>query len=337
MAVVLLAVLAAALSAVSAAGEHRAAFGLRRRWSHGRRSALLRGAGFALALLTTPLWVGSWALDISAFFAQATALHLGQLSVVQPLMVTTLLFTLPLAAAENRRWPGLRDWTGAVVLSAGLALVLSTRGPVEEPQATEGRLLIPALTVLAALVALLVVVSRGRSASVRAALLGVAAGVLFGVGAATTKLAAATAAAAGVAGLMTSWAAYALAMASIASFALQQSAYAVGPLATVMTAVITVDPLTSYLLGVLGFGERLPAAGIPLVLGAAGIGALVAGVLVLARSPLLQRVPGSAVPESASDPASPRGDRPRTCPRADLRRDTGSDPDHAGRQRVRGA
>lgn len=310
MAVVLLAVLAAALSAVSAAGEHRAAFGLRHRRGQPRRPHVLAAAGFALALVSTPLWMGAWVLDICAFFAQATALHLGQLSVVQPLMVTTLLFTLPLAAAEIRRWPSMHDWAGAVVLSVGLGLLLATRGPVEEARATPGRLLVPALAVVTAIVALLVVVSRGRSASVRAALLGVAAGMLFGVGAATTKLAAAAAATAGLTGLVTSWAAYALAAASLASFALQQSAYAVGPLATVMTAVITIDPLTSYLLGVIGFGERLPAARAPLVLGAVGMTGLVVGVLMLARSPLLRRVPGPAAPTAASASPPPRCDRP---------------------------
>ena len=300
MVVVSLAVLAAALSAVSAAGEHRAAFGLRHRGGpQRRRPALLAAAGFALALLSTPLWVASWLLDMCAFFTQATALHLGQLSVVQPLMVTTLLFTLPLAAAESRRWPGTRDWVGAVVLSGGLALLLSTRGPLEEVHATPSRLLIPTLLAVTAAVAVLVLLSRGRSPSVQAALLGVAAGLLFGVGAATTKLAAGVAATAGLAGLLTSWAAYALAAASAASFALQQSAYSVGPLATVMTAVITLDPLTSYLIGVVGFGEPLPAATTPLVLSAVGMAGLVAGVLVLARSPLLRVVP---------DPA-PRGGR----------------------------
>jgi drug/metabolite transporter (DMT)-like permease len=309
MVVVLLVVLAAALSAVSAAGEHRAAFGLRRRRGQQHRPAALQATGFAVALVTTPLWVGSWAVDIGAFFIQATALHLGQLSVVQPLMVTTLLFTLPLAAAESGRWPSVRDWVGAVVLSVGLALLLSTRGPVEELQATPSGLLIPALAAVTAVVVALVLISRGRSASVRAALLGAAAGMLFGVGAATTKLAAGAAATAGLTGLVTSWAAYALAAASVASFAMQQSAYAIGPLATVMTAVITVNPLVSYLLGVVGFGERLPAAGTPLVLGAAGMAGLVVGVLVLARSPLLRRVPVPEGPAAGSAAASPRRDK----------------------------
>src|SRR5690348_7183809 len=112
MVVVLLAVLAAALSAVSAAGEHRTASRLRRGRPRRQGPLVVRAAGFAGALVASPLWLASWGLDVLAFFCQATALHLGQLSVVQPLMVTTLMFTLPLAAAESSRWPARRDWTG---------------------------------------------------------------------------------------------------------------------------------------------------------------------------------------------------------------------------------
>jgi hypothetical protein len=302
MAVVVLALVSAALSAVSAAGQHRAASGVARLRRAGNGSARPGAAGFALALLATPLWLGSWGLDIGAFLAQAGALHLGALSVVQPLMVVTLLCTLPLAAL-GRGWPSARDWAAALVLSVGLALVLSARGPVDDPQAPPAGALVPVLALLAVVVVVLVVAARGRSASVRAGVLGVAAGMLFGVGAAATKLTAGVAATGGLTGLLTSWPGYALAAASVASFVLQQSAYAAGPLATVMTAVIVTDPLTSYLLGVVGFGEPLPGAGAPLALTALGMLALAVGAAGLARSPLLQ-----PAPESPKD-ARPQGQR----------------------------
>ena len=312
--VVVLALTAAALSAVSAAGQHRAASGLARRRRNVGRSAI-PGAGLVLALLTTPLWLGSWALDVGAFFTQAWALHLGALSVVQPLMAATLLFTLPLAAADGRRWPSARDWAATVLLCGGLGLVLSARGGVDDSPAGPGGGLVPVLAALTALVVVLVVTSRGRSATVRAAMLGTAAGVLFGVGAATTKLTVATAAGGGLTGLLTSWPGYALAAASVASFVLQQSAYAVGSLATVMTAVVITDPLTSYVVGAVGFGERLPAAGAPLTMMAVGMLTLAIGVAVLARSPLLQPppdVPSHQVRVAPAGSSSSTGVPPRT-------------------------
>jgi drug/metabolite transporter (DMT)-like permease len=305
MVVVVLALVSAALSAVSAAGQHRAASGVARVRGAGGTAARTGAAGFALALVTSPLWLGSWGLDVGAFLAQAGALHLGALSVVQPLMVTTLLCTLPLAALGRGRRPSAGDWAGAIVLSAGLALVLSARGSVGEGRTAPGAGLVVVLAGLVALVVLLVVVARGRSASVRAAVLGVAAGALFGVGAALTKLTAGVAGSQGLVGLLTSWPGYALAVASVASIVLQQSAYAAGPLATVMTAVVITDPLTSYLLGVVGFGEPLPGPGAPLAVTALGMLALALGVARLARSPLLQPVPPAVPAQAAAVPAEP--------------------------------
>lgn len=298
--VVVLALGAAALSALSAAGEQRAAYRLNRERTTARvrssatagavfsapRRRVLHVAGLAAALLSSPLWLFSWAVDAASFGAQATALHLGSLSVVQPLMVSTLLFSVPLAALGTGRGTTARDWLGAVAVSGGLTLLLATR---QAPAADTGARasLLPAMAAVVLLAMLLAGASRGRSASVRAALLASAAGALFSVGAATTKLTAATAATDGLSGLLTSWPGYALAAVSAGSFALQQGAYASGPLTAAMTAVVITDPLLSYALGVIGFGEPLPQLGAPLGLAALGVIMLVAGVMVLARSRLL--------------------------------------------------
>lgn len=311
--VIILALLSAVLSAVSAAGEQRVAsrvvdnvrhdtgenaapgsaqvksrgYRLAGLGRHGRRR-LGFGAAFLVALLASPLWLSSWALDAGAFAAQATALHLGSLSAVQPLMVTTLLFTLPLAALGTGRRPGRGGWIGAVLVCAGLVLVLSTRSlPSTETTryapllAAMGAVLVGAVVVVAA--------GRGRTPPWRAALLSVAAGALFAVGAAITKLTAAVFVDGGLVGLLTSWPGYALAVVSLASFSLQQAAYASGPLAPAMTAVVITDPLVAYLLGVAGFGEP-PPHGVGSVL-AVVIGAVVlgTGVALLARSPVLTR------------------------------------------------
>jgi drug/metabolite transporter (DMT)-like permease len=299
--VVVLTLVAAALSALSAAGEQRAAARLakrRQRCPEGPGAALrpvtgvrrLRvGLGFAVALATTPLWVGSWLVDASSFLAQAAALHLGSLSVVQPLMVTTLLFSLPLAALGTGRRPTAGDWLAAAGVGVGLGLVLSTRGtPAAGLSARPDVALVPVLVFVLLAVVALVVLSRGRSAPVRAAMLSVSAGVLFGVGAAMTKLTAATAVTSGISGLLTSWPGYLLAAVSVASLALQQAAYAVGMLAPAVTAVVVVDPLVSYFLGVAAFGEPLPEAGAPMVQAASGMVVLVVSVALLARSPLLR-------------------------------------------------
>jgi hypothetical protein len=299
--VVMLALVAAALSALSAAGEQRAAARARRRrittvtscslTQHTPRLgrvllARLASVGFAGSLLSSPLWLGSWVVDATSYFAEAAALHLGSLSVVEPLMVTTLLFALPLAARGTHRL-GARDWAGAAMVSLGLGLVLTTRGSPGAGTPSRGTLF-PALGVVLAVVALLLVVGRARPPVVRARFLSVAAGALFAVGAVMTKLTADTASTGGLIGLLTGWPGYALAAVSVTSFALQQAAYADGQLATAITAVVVTDPLLSYLLGIIGFGEPSPRLGVPLLLASVGTVLLVAGVYGLAHSPLLR-------------------------------------------------
>src|SRR5438067_5189699 len=102
--VVLLALLAALLFALAAAAEQRAA-SQQRQWRGWRQ-----GLRFAARLASSPLWIAGWLADVLGFGAQAGALHVGSLSVVQPLLVTTLLFSLALAAWGSGRRLRPADW-----------------------------------------------------------------------------------------------------------------------------------------------------------------------------------------------------------------------------------
>ena len=72
-------------------------------------------------LVHRPLWVAGWLINLVSFLVQATALHFGSVALVQPILVTQLLFTLPIASAWCRRWPQARDWLSGLAISAGLA------------------------------------------------------------------------------------------------------------------------------------------------------------------------------------------------------------------------
>lgn len=253
-------------------------------WRHARRS-LASGYWFAAILISTPLWLAGWSADALGFFGQAAALHLGSLSIVQPIMVTTLLFSLPLGAIGTGRRPGMRDWVGAATIATGLALILSTRH-IPTVQTVKGTALAVAMVAVTTGVVALVGFARHLPAH-RAALLSVAAGALFSVGAAATKLTASAYTDGGFAGLVTSWPAYALAAASVAGLALQQAGFASGSLPVAMTALVITDPLVSYGLGVVGFGESVPTTGSTLTLAVLGAMILAGGTAALAHSPLL--------------------------------------------------
>src|SRR4029078_9925717 len=68
----------------------------------------------------------TWLLGTIALFTgylfQAAALDRGRLSVIQPLLVTTVVFALPLGYFLTRQHVGPREVIGAIVIIAGLGL-----------------------------------------------------------------------------------------------------------------------------------------------------------------------------------------------------------------------
>src|SRR4051812_37561363 len=77
--------------------------------------SLVRLAGERVWLL------GTVALLVGYLF-QAGALDRGRLAVIQPLLVTTVVFALPLGYFLTRQQVGRREILGSIVILAGLAL-----------------------------------------------------------------------------------------------------------------------------------------------------------------------------------------------------------------------
>ena len=87
--------------------------------SEGASSSLL------LRMAQRPVWLAGIAADVLGFFAQAAALGLGRLAVVQPVLVSSVVFALPLGA----RLTGQRIRpanVGAAVLVVGALVAFLT-------------------------------------------------------------------------------------------------------------------------------------------------------------------------------------------------------------------
>ena len=83
--VIVFALLAALSNAVNEATQHVASIAAPRRTS---------GWRLVVYLFRNPLWLFGWVALAGAFVFQALALHDGQISIVQPLMATELVFML---------------------------------------------------------------------------------------------------------------------------------------------------------------------------------------------------------------------------------------------------
>ena len=82
-----------------------------------------------LRLLGQTMWlIGTVALVVG-YLIQAAALDRGRLSVIQPLLVTTVVFALPLGYFLTNQHVGRREVIGAVVIIVGLGSLRLLRRP----------------------------------------------------------------------------------------------------------------------------------------------------------------------------------------------------------------
>ena len=87
------------------------------------------GWRFVVYLVRNPLWLAGWIALAAAFVFQAFALHSGQMSVVQPLLVTELVFALVLRQFWIHQSIRAVTWWAAAATCAGLAVFLATSEP----------------------------------------------------------------------------------------------------------------------------------------------------------------------------------------------------------------
>ena len=258
-------------------------------WGVARRlAAAVTAAGRTLRRLTRDRWwLAGWAAGTSAYFVQAVALHLGSVSVVQSLQVTSLLFTLPLSTVGQPDKPRARDWGGGGAVVAGLIVFLAARGGAPGAEdAHRGRLLVMVVVGIGA-VLVVAAIAALRTGPLRATLLACAAGASFAGSATLVKLTSDDLLDKGIVGTATDWPGYALAVVSVLGVVLQQVAFASGRLPVAATAMIVINPVIGTMIAIVGFSERLPDSPFRLAGLAAGAAVVVVGVAVLAHSPLL--------------------------------------------------
>ena len=241
-------------------------------------------AGLITRLVKQPMWLAGLGADAVGYLTQAAALAIGSLIIVQPLLVTMLLFALPLSARYTGRKLAPADFAWAVVLTAGLAVFLIVGDPTDGNDEGDGRAWLAALVVIYPLVIVLVSSAARRRGAHRALLLGSAAGVLYGTTDALTKTVV-RGLDDGLVSVVANWETWALIISICAGAFLQQSAYQAGGLRASLPSITGLEPLTGTLLGVLIYHERfrVDTAASRLLL-VASAGAAIVAALALARS-----------------------------------------------------
>lgn len=236
-------------------------------------------------LLRRPAYLAGILAMMGAFLLQATALAKGALAVVQPLLVSELLFVLGVLKVWFKVPLGRTEWVGAVCVVVGLGGFLSVANPSGGTmQPGIFSLILAGLVVLGIVIAAVSLSRRGTSAA-RAALFGAAAGSTFGLTAALIKLFTGAIANHGFAAALASWPPYALAVTGVAAVFLTQNAFQAGPLTASQPALTISDPIVSVAIGVAWFNEHLQAAGWDVVLELFTFAVMALGVILLSQSP----------------------------------------------------
>ncbi len=96
-----------------------------------------KGWQFVRYLASNPLWLFGWVALAGSFLFQALALHNGQMSVVQPLLVTELVFALVLRRLWIRQQIRNLTWWAAGITCASLALFVAVAEPTGRKCATD--------------------------------------------------------------------------------------------------------------------------------------------------------------------------------------------------------
>jgi drug/metabolite transporter (DMT)-like permease len=241
------------------------------------------GSGLLLRMARRPVWLAGIASDALGFVAQAVALTIGRLSVVQPVLVSSVVFALPLGAWLTGQRVRRADVAAALVVTAALAVFLIVADPSGgRDDAPLGEWLIAGA--VAAVVCLpLILAARSASPPRRAALLGIATGVLFGLSAALTK-AVGDQFADGPLTIFTDWHTYALVAVGYASMTLSQLSLQTGVLAPAVATSMAFDPITSVVLGTTLLEESLHASTAAAALALTALAAALAGIAVLSSS-----------------------------------------------------
>jgi drug/metabolite transporter (DMT)-like permease len=239
-------------------------------------------AGLLLQMARRPVWIAGVVADGLAFVAQAAALGIGSLAVVQPLLVTSVVFALPLGAWLTDQRVGRQEVVAAVALLAGLGAFIVVADPTGgHDSAPLSGWLIAAAACGGPCVALVLLAPRTPGHR-RAAMLGAAAGILFALSAALTKTVVSELDN-GLVTVITTWPLYGLIAVGYVSMTLNQMSLDAGALAATMATSTALDPIASVVLGLALFKESMDASPVELLVVLLALGVVVGAMVVLAR------------------------------------------------------
>ena len=220
----------------------------------------LSGSPF-ISALSRPMWWLGTGCALFGYALQVVALGFGTLLVVQPILVLSLMFTLPLSARYDGKKMARDElgWATALTISVGILVIMGDPLP-GNPQPPLERWL-PALAVGVATLGIFYLLSRRAEPNKRALLLGTITGGIYGYVAVLSKATVDVIVHEGLFALLTTWQGYSLLAGAMLGTVVQQYAFNAGQLKNSLPAMTIVEPIFAFALGYAVLGEKFQVSG----------------------------------------------------------------------------
>ena len=235
-------------------------------------------------LLRKPRWLLGIGCMVAGYLLAAWSIGHLELTLVEPLLTTYLVFALFLAVPMSRQTVKAAEVVGALILCAGVALVSVTRSATPIGLSFGSFSHWYAAAIIAAIAAVAVLIGQRRQGpgprhpdrprgrpGVRHP--GRADPADAGEPAVHTPWTV----------LFSTWSAYALVGAGIVGIWLMQNAFSASPVHSSLPTITAGEPVAGIALGIVVFGDRIQVTPGMLAIEAGGIAALIVGTVAVAR------------------------------------------------------
>jgi hypothetical protein len=254
-----------------------------------REAALVAsGDGFSVRLLVALMrrwlwWLGIVSMVIG-YALVGWSLGSGNLVLVEPLIAANLIFALPVAAKWAGRWPQSRSMLGAFMLAAGVAgFVVAANPHGGRSDNVPPTTWLIAGVVVGLVAAGAIAMAWTRHGDVRALLLGIATGSVYGMQDGLTRTTYGAFSQHGLATLA-SWPVYTLMIVGALGVLLAQNAFDCAPLTSSLPAISIMEPVVGIALGIWVFDAHVRTAWPALLVACGSLVVMLAGALFVSRA-----------------------------------------------------
>ena len=246
-------------------------------------------------------WLGSL-VSAAGFGLQAAALGFGSVLLVQAILVTALLFALPINARLMHHRVSRFQWTWAALLAVSVVVIVTVGNPAEGHARGSFETWSLIVAILGPVIVACVIAARFLSGPVSAVLLAVVSGAMWGTFAVLTKAVVERldfGSWDGVLELLRTPVLYAWVAVAVAGTAWQQSSFRAGALTASLPTMTVTEPVVGSVLGVVVLGETLRPGAAGDVTLVAAFAVMIFATVALARGEAVAAAAIEPVPEGA--------------------------------------